>query len=245
MPAAELKKRWRNGEVTYGATIKLGSPWMAEVLAVSGFDFIKIDLQHGINFESSLLPMFQAMRGTDVTPLVKIPEIDPVVIGRVLDWGAEGITVPDVATPEDAQRAVAATRHPPEGIRSNSAFRLKYLPGGMLRETICVATIESKVGAQNAAAIAALPGIDGITIGPGDLALDLGLPPVEGHAIRPGPHADAINAIIKACKENGVACGMTGDSGGKELKELGMQIISLGADAAFFEAGMKAALAKR
>lgn len=245
MPAAELKKRWRNGEVAYGATIKLGSPWMAEVLAVSGFDFIKIDLQHGFNLETSLLPMLQAMRGTEATPLVKIPTIDPVVIGKVLEWGAEGITVPDVATVDDARRAVAATKFSPEGTRSNSALRLKYLPGGMLRETICIATIESKQGADNAAAIAALPGIDGITIGPGDLALDLGLPPVEGHAIRPGPHADAIHAVIAACKANGVACGMTSDKGGDELKTLGMQIVSLGSDAAFFERGMKAALASR
>jgi 4-hydroxy-2-oxoheptanedioate aldolase len=115
----------------------------------------------------------------------------------------------------------------------------------MLRETICVATIESKRGSDNAAAIAGTPGIDGITIGPGDLALDLGLPPIGGHDIRPGPHADAIHAIVKACKAHNVACGMTSDSATAELKELGMQIISLGADAAFFEAGMKAALARR
>lgn len=245
MPAAELKERWRNGEVAYGATIKLGSPWMAEVLAVSGFDFIKIDLQHGINFDSALFAMLQAMRGTGATVLVKVPVIDQVIIDKVLDWGAEGITVPDVATSEDALRAFRATRHPPEGARSNSAFRLKYLPGGMLRETICIATIESKEGADNAAAIASIPGIDGLTIGPGDLALDLGLPPIAGHDIRPGPHQDAINAVIKAARENGKPCGMTSDSGAEELKALGMQIISLGNDAAFFEAGMKAALARR
>lgn len=245
MPAAELKKRWRNGEVAYGATIKLGSPWMAEVLAVSGFDFIKIDLQHGINFDSALFAMLQAMRGSDATVLVKVPSIDAELIGKVLDWGAEGITVPDVATVEDAKRAVSATRHPPAGIRSNSAFRLKYLPGGMLRETVCIATIETKRGADNAAEIAKTPGIDGISIGPGDLALDLGLPPIAGHDIRPGPHADAINAIVKACKDNGLPCGMTSDSGTDQLKQLGMQIISLGADAAFFESGMKAALARR
>jgi 4-hydroxy-2-oxoheptanedioate aldolase len=245
MPAAELKKRWRNGEVTYGANIRLGSPFLAEVLALSGFDFVRINMEHGMNWEHTLMPMIQAMNGTGTTVFVKIPSVDREFIGKMLDLGAEGISCPDLATVEQAREVVACTRHAPEGVRGNTSYYTKYLPGGKKREVLVIGTIESLEGARNAAEITKVDGIDGITIGPGDLAQHLGLPHVETHELRPGPHEDTIRGIMKACQDNGIPYGMSSDGDPSNLKALGCQLITLGSDIGFFERGMKAALAKR
>ena len=244
MPADELKARWRNGEVTYGATIRQGSTWVAEVMSHVGLDFVKIDLQHGMNYEHLLMPMFQAMNGSKTTPLVKVSSLDHDLIGRVIGYGAEGISVPEIETPEDAERAVNACRPFPEGRRSIGQYRLRYLPGGVRRETICLATIESALGVENVDAIAATEGIDGIVIRVKDLALSLGQHPTSNHAILPGAHADAVAEIQKACARQRVACGMTSDEGETELSGLGFQMISLGADTTFFERGLAEAMSR-
>ena len=244
MPADALKARWRNGEATYGATIRQGSTWVAEVMSRVGLDFVKIDLQHGMNYEHLLMPMFQAMNGSPTTALVKVSSLDHDLIGRVIDYGAEGVAVPEIHTAADAARAVSACRPFPEGRRSLGDYRLRYLPGGVRRETICLATIESAEGARNADAIAAAEGIDGIVVRVKDLALSLGEHPTSNHSILPGAHAEAVTAIQQACARHKVACGMTSDEGETELSGLGFQIISLGSDTTFFERGLAEAMSR-
>jgi 4-hydroxy-2-oxoheptanedioate aldolase len=240
VPATDLKRRWRAGEPTYAAAVRLTSTWAVEVFAQAGLDVIWIDMQHGFVTEDLLVPMLQAMNGSQATPLVRVAANDPVLIGRALDAGAEGVIVPMVQTREDAGRAVAACRYEPAGVRSHSALRLGYLPGGIHREVICLVMIETELGVRNAAEITATDGVDGVFIGPSDLALSMGLEPA---GLQQGRHAEAIEAIVAACHANAVAVALTGEP--EAMKAKGVSIISLGSDNLFLTAGMNAALARR
>jgi 4-hydroxy-2-oxoheptanedioate aldolase len=238
MPAERLRQAWSADSPAYGAAVRLGSGWAVEVLACSGLDFIWIDREHGLNDDASLVPMLQAMNGSTAASLVRVRDNEATEIGRVLDAGSDGIIVPMVQNAADARRAVAATRFAPHGARSYGSFRLRHLPGGHRRDVLCVAMVESEAGVKNADAIAAEPGIDAIFIGPADLALSLGLEPKGG--IQRGIHAEAIAAVVTACHRAGIAAGMTGDA--RRLRDLGFNMISLGADMTFFEHGLHTAM---
>jgi 4-hydroxy-2-oxoheptanedioate aldolase len=240
LPTTDLKRRWRAGEATYAAAIRLTSTWAVEVLARAGLDVVWIDLQHGFVTDDLLVPMLQAMNGSAATSLVRVAANDPVLIGRALDAGAEGVIVPMVQTRQDAERAVAACRYEPAGVRSHSALRLGYLPGGIHREIICLVMIETELGAANAAEITATDGVDGVFIGPSDLALSMGLEPA---GLQPGRHAEAIDEIVAACHASGVAVALTGEP--EAMRAKGVSLISLGSDNIFLTAGLNAALAKR
>lgn len=241
MPATELRRRWKSGEVTYAAAVRLGHTWITEVLASAGLDVVWIDQQHGFIPEHLLLPMLQAMNGTNTTSLVRVPVNDPTSIGRVLDAGAEGIIVPMVQTADDARRAVAACSFGSDGTRSHGALRLRYLPGAIRREVICLVMIETELGVRNVSSILSVPGIDGVFIGPSDLALSVGLAP--GASTQEGPVADAISSILQACGEQGAVAAITGDP--QEMERLGYKLISLGSDDAFLNSGLQAALRGR
>jgi 4-hydroxy-2-oxoheptanedioate aldolase len=241
MPAAELKRRWKNGEVTYGSVIRLGSTWVAEVFAKAGLDVVWIDLQHGFNPDHLLVPMLQAMNGTNATSLVRVPANDAAIIGHVLDAGAEGVIVPTVETADEARRAVAACRHMPDGVRSHGALRLRFLEGGVSRETICIVMVESVRGLENVDEIVSVPGVDGIFLGPNDLSLSLGLPPHDG--INEGPQGKAMLRIRDACDKAEIVCGITGDA--QDMRELGFRLISIGGDSIFMLEAMERAFARR
>jgi 4-hydroxy-2-oxoheptanedioate aldolase len=241
MSAERLRRIWSAGGAAYGAAVRLGSGWAVEVFSKSGLDFVWIDREHGLNDDASLMPMLQAMNGSAAASLVRVRANEAAEIGRVLDAGSDGVIVPMVQNASDAGAAVAATRFGQAGVRSYGSFRLRHLAGGYRRDVLCVAMVESEEGVRNADAIAAEPGVDAIFIGPADLALSLGLEPRGG--IQPGVHADAVAAVVSACRRAGIAVGMTGDACG--LRQLGFTMISLGADMTFLEQGLRAALAGR
>jgi 4-hydroxy-2-oxoheptanedioate aldolase len=241
MPAKELRQRWARGDVTYSAVIRLGSTWAAEVFAQAGFDVVWIDLQHGFNPDHLLVPMLQAMKGTNATALVRVPANDEAAIGHVLDAGAEGIIVPLVETVEDARRAVSSCRLMPDGVRSYGNLRLRLFPDGARRDTLCIVMVESVLGLRNVRDIARVPGVDGIFIGPNDLALSLGLAPFDG--IQPGTHEEAVMAIRDACDEAHIVCCISGDA--QEMRALGFRLINIGGDSIFVLDAMARALARR
>jgi 4-hydroxy-2-oxoheptanedioate aldolase len=241
MPATELKQRWANGEATYGAVVRIGHSWAPEVFAAAGLDFVWVDLQHGFVPIDTLLPIFQSMNGTRATPMARVPSNDAAIIGTVLEAGAEGVIVPMIESADDARLAVENTLHAPRGLRSHGALRLRYLPGGTFRETICIVMIETESGVEHADEIAAVPGVDGVFVGPSDLALSMGIAPKVG--IQPGPHAEAIGKIRAACDRHGIVTAITGDA--QEMRELGYKMISIGGDHLWMVEAMQAALDRR
>ena len=147
------------------------------------FDALCVDMQHGLTDFSDLWPMLQAISQTDTVPVVRVPWNEPAMIMKVLDAGAYGVIVPMVSNRAEAERAVAACRYPPAGMRSNGPNRVLLYAGADYQkhandEVACIVMIETPEGIEKLDEIVSTPGVDAAYIGPTDLALALGLPPV-------------------------------------------------------------------
>jgi 4-hydroxy-2-oxoheptanedioate aldolase len=156
-----------------------GSSYSAEILGHAGFDSVTVDMQHGMFDFNAVLPMLQALSATPAVPIVRVPWNDTAVIMHVLDAGAYGIICPMVNNRADAERLVAACRYAPVGMRSYGPAR-GLLYGGAdyfdhaNDEILVLGMIETLEGIKNLDDILATPGLDGVYIGPNDLALVLG-----------------------------------------------------------------------
>jgi 4-hydroxy-2-oxoheptanedioate aldolase len=202
MTAAELRRRWREGGPAYGAWLTIPNPLSVELVALAGFDWVCVDLQHGLGGLEGLAPILQAVSGTGVTPLVRVPGNETWLIGRALDLGAAGVIVPLVESSEETARAVRACRYPPDGSRSYGPVRT----AGTGDDPLCVVMCETQEGVEHLADISRVSGVDGVYIGPRDLALSYGLDP--------GPKLDALVVrILATCREHGVPAGIQARSG--------------------------------
>src|ERR671916_418124 len=180
----------------------------AEIFASAGVDYVCVDQQHGVIDYDSMVPMFQAIRAEGATPITRVLSSDPFLIMKALDAGALGVIVPLVNSAEDAARAVAACRYPPRGMRSYGPVRAAGVigsrdPEDLAGEVLCIVMVETRAGLERMDEIAATPGLDGIYIGPSDLALSLGLSPTL--EIKEDEHVEAVRRIRDACHEHGIA----------------------------------------
>lgn len=176
-----FKRAIQSGHKQIGFWNSMASPTATEILAGSGFDWLLLDAEHAPNDVPGILAQLQAMMENETHPVVRIPDNDPIVIKRYLDIGVQSFLIPMMETVEEAEAAVAATRFPPDGIRgfagASRASRFGRVKDYHRRahEEICILVqIETRKGLDNLEAIAAVPGIDGLFIGPGDLSSDLG-----------------------------------------------------------------------
>jgi 4-hydroxy-2-oxoheptanedioate aldolase len=248
MSINEMKARWARQEVAFGAWCISGSPFLAETLALEGFHYVCLDMQHGLIGYETFLSCIQALARTPTTPVVRVPDVAGGLIGKVLDAGAEAIIVPMVETKAEAERAVAACRYYPEGNRSFGSIRgirtLGRDPTVVNREVACLVMIETAKGVANAEQICSVPGLDGVYVGPGDLALTLGLAPTL--VPQPGRHADAIATIREACQAAGIAAGIQCHSGdqAQQRADEGFTMITVCGDTHLVRSGAQAELAK-
>jgi 4-hydroxy-2-oxoheptanedioate aldolase len=206
-----LKEIWAAGGAAVNGWHSLPGSFLAEVMAHQGWDSLTIDLQHGPIDLADAIPMLQAMSATDVVPLVRVPWNEPSIMMRVLDAGAYGIICPMVNNRADAERFVAACRYPPDGERSNGAYRGVIYGGSDYQahantEIVTLAMIETADGVANLDEIAVTPGLDGVYIGPTDLALAHGHPPK--HDNFEGPVADLIARILEGAHAAGIRAGL-------------------------------------
>lgn len=161
-----------------GTWLSIGSPVIAELAAACGFDWVLLDLEHGCEPESALPNQLRALRGTATQAIVRVGAPHPDLIARVLDWGAHGIMVPHVNTAAEAEAIVQAARYSPRGHRGFSRTVPVYdyglnPPTDTTPRPLILAQIETVQGVENAAAIAAIEGIDTLFVGPADLGHDL------------------------------------------------------------------------
>lgn len=226
---------WRKGEQTVGAWLSLPVPHSAELLSSVGFDWVCVDMQHGLIDYTDLVRMLPAISTGDVTPIVRVPWNQPYEIMKALDAGAYGVIVPMVNNREDAAAAVEACRYPPDGLRSFGPIRAALYGGrGYAVESnqqiACIVMLETKEGLDNLEAIVTTPGVDGVYIGPSDLALALGLP-ANGDTDDP-THAAAVKRIEDCCREHGVAIGIHTSSPeySKRYVDRGFNFVTLGSD---------------
>src|SRR5471030_3027552 len=173
--------KWRRGEPSVGAWLSLGNVHTAELIANAGFDWLVIDMQHGLIPYADMLRMLPAISTTETTPLVRVSGNNLPEINKALDAGAMGVIVPLVNTAEEAAAAVSACRYPPDGTRSFGPTRAALYGGrGYATEAngqiACIVMIETQAGLDNLDAIVSTPGVSGVYVGPADLALALGLP---------------------------------------------------------------------
>ena len=179
MSAQEFAARVRNRERILGYWSVIDSPVSTEWLAHVGWDYIALDLQHGLIGYSGMLAGITAIDAAHgPAALVRVEANNATVIGRALDAGAAGVIVPLVDTAADAAAAVSAATYPPAGIRSygpmRSQLRIGPDPAAANRDTVVLAMIETPQGLANVEEICAVPGLDGVYVGPSDLRLAVG-----------------------------------------------------------------------
>ena len=233
------------GKTLIGCWAALCNPIATEVLGVAGFDWLLLDGEHAPNDISTFVPQLMALKGSKSAPVVRPPFNEPVVIKRLLDIGFYNFLIPFVETQEQAERAVASTRYPPAGIRGVSVSHRSNMFGTVadyftsINDNITVMVqIESQQGVDNLDAIAATVGIDGIFVGPSDLAAGMGH---LGNAGHPQVQA-AIRHIFDRAKAHGKSSGILApvEADARRYMEWGATFVAVGSDLGIYRAGTQA-----
>lgn len=241
-PRNAFKQALAQHERQVGLWSALANPIAAEIIAGAGFDWIVIDGEHAPNDISTLLPQLQAMRGGTAEPVFRVPWNDPVIIKRALDVGARSLLIPFVQNADEARRAVTASRYPPLGIRGVAAGaraidygRIQNYHRNAHLDTCVLVQVETRAALAQIEAIAAIEGIDGIFIGPSDLAADFGH---LGNPKEPEVQAaikDAAERIRATGKSAGTLTSNADD--GEYLFGLGFNFTAVGSDAGILARG--------
>ena len=185
-----LKEKLTRGDVVCGAGMTIMAPGLVELAGLAGFDFVVLDEQHGWMNPESTAGLVRAAEKAGLTSMVRVPEIHPPTVGKLLDMGAQGIAFPSVNTAEDARRAVASVRYEPYGTRgscptvraadySMSSWAEHYERSN--RDIFTLLLIETREGFDNLEAITEVEGIDAVLLGPVDLSSSLGVPGQVDH----------------------------------------------------------------
>ena len=242
------KQKMLAGQPAFGFGLAMGSALNAELLSRSGIDFIMIDRQHGSWGEDSAIAALVAINGSSAIPMARVARNDYTFIGRLLDEGVLGLIVPMVDTPEQARTASDACHLPPAGKRSWGWGRAKLYGddyADWIDEQLFVAVqLESAEAVNNAEAILSTPGIDGCWTGPGDLSLSLGFRPSEMDDRE--EHAQALEAILEACRNTGKVPGIAGRSVDDAIHRAnqGFRFVTAVNDGGLLEAGAQDAVSR-
>jgi len=182
LPSNRFLASIRSGQPQIGLWLSLASGYATEAVAGAGFDWLLIDTEHSPNDLSSVLTQLQVLAAHPVTPIVRPDWNDPVLVKRLLDIGAPGLLFPMVQSPEEAARAVAATRYPPHGIRgvsgctrANGFARMSDYFSRIEEETAVLIQVETRAAIEQVLEIGRTEGVDGVFFGPADIAADIGL----------------------------------------------------------------------
>ncbi|MFC7430913.1 MULTISPECIES: HpcH/HpaI aldolase/citrate lyase family protein [unclassified Agrococcus] len=234
-------------EPLVGLWVASASPIAAEIVAGSGTDLVLVDGEHSPVGVDGLVGVLQAIEPYDATTLVRVPWNDAVIVKQMLDAGAQNLIVPMVSTEAEATAAVQAMRYPPRGVRGigSALARASRWTGvddyvARAHELVSlVVQVETVEGVANAAAIAAVEGVDAIFVGPADLAGSMGFPPAA--AVR-----DAVVSVIDAGRASGTPVGVNAFAAADADHYLaaGAAFVVVGADVTLLAAGARAAVGR-
>lgn len=223
------------GKLQIGLWSSLSSNIAAEIIGDSGFDWILLDTEHSPNEIPDLVGQLQAMQASKTTPIIRPAWNDAVLAKRALDIGAQSLLFPYVQNAEEARRAVASTRYPPQGIRGVSvaarASRYGRTPGYLTKanDEICVLVqAETRSALNEIEAIAAVEGVDGVFIGPSDLAASLGHVGNPQHPDVQAAIKDAVTRLKKVGKPAGMLTGNEEEA--RRYIDWGYLFVAVGAD---------------
>ena len=205
LPPNNFKRAIAAGRQQIGFWVSLASAYSAEIVAGSGFDWLVIDTEHSPNEVDTTLAQLQVMAAFPVAPVVRPAWNDKVLVKRHLDIGAQTLLIPYVQDADEAAAAVAAMRYPTRGVRGVAGVtraakfgRVRDYAKRAHEELCLLVQIETRAGLENLERIARVEGVDGVFIGPADLAAGLGHLGDQGHAEVQSAIKDAIGSI-KAC----------------------------------------------
>lgn len=210
-----LHETWAAGEAATGMWCAFGDAALLELVARSGYDYVTVDTQHGLNTWASLPATLRALRGTGAQVLVRVQGPDPTQVSRALDLGADGVVVPMVDTAQQVLDVVAACRYPgsADGVEGSRSYGPVFADHDVTRpnlgiaiDPVCVVQIESRAAYENLDEILAVPGLDVAYVGPYDLAIGLGH---RGRTYRDCPEMDeVISDVVSRTVAAGVVAGM-------------------------------------
>lgn len=242
-PGLLLKQRLKRGESAFGAWCGLDSLATIEAMTHLDFDWILIDGEHGLTSADACLPQIQAADRRDKAVFVRVPRLDPALIGRVLDAGAHGVMVPKVNSAAQAAAVVDACCYPPAGQRGIGPHRSSQyftnVPDTLMHSNdrvVIAIQIESREAVEAIDAILATPGLDVAFIGPADLSASL------GHFGRP-QHNEVeciFSHVLERAQKSGVAAGIHCSDGAAAAKRIqqGFQMVNAANDLGTLVTGM-------
>ena len=237
-----FKERVRNGNVTLGTFLNLGSALVAEVCALSGFDWLLVDLEHGAGGEEALVGQLLAGAAHDVPVLVRVESAERIRVGHALDLGAAGVMYPRLNTPDELIIALSHLWYPPRGDRGVASYNRARRFGGDTKTTsdvndelLCVVQIETFLALSNVKEIAATPGVDVLFVGPSDLSAALGCPGQLDSQI----YLEALDHVVEAARDASVAAGiLVGDVENVEGHlDRGFSFVGVASDSALLRRG--------
>ena len=233
--------------VRFGGWCALPSAYAAEVMACSGFDWVLVDMQHGMADYATACDMVRAIDGAGAIPFVRPPHNDAGIIGRMLDAGAMGVIAPMIQSAADARAVVDACLYPPTGRRSFGPLRAltRHGPGYVVDANQRIAVypmIETAQALEAVDEILQTPGVTGAFVGPMDLSVALGLPPRDNDGAR--IFDEALGRVISACERAGkiAAVYSSADLAPLRVKQ-GFRLISVINDASALAAAARAGVA--
>ena len=235
-PDNTFKKALAAGDLRVGLWVALADGYAAELCATCGFDWLLIDGEHAPNDLRSTLAALQSVAAYPAHPVVRIPRADDALIKQVLDIGATTVMVPMVESADQARQLVRAMRYPPHGIRgvgsgiARSARWSQY--GNYLHEAnerVCLLVqVETREALSQVGDIAAVEGVDGVFIGPADLAASFGLLGQPTHPEVKAAIEEGIRAIANAGKAPGILC--ADEALARRYIDVGARFVAVGVD---------------
>jgi 4-hydroxy-2-oxoheptanedioate aldolase len=236
MQNSALGERIAAGETLYGGWNVTGDMIAAGAMAAAGLDYVVVDMQHGGATERDLPALTAAIQRAGATPLARVRYAHPADISRTLDLGCAGVIVPNVDSAEQARAAVGACRFPPAGYRSGGGVLAG--PGG----PFCVIMVESRAAMADLEETLALPGVDGVYVGPRDLSYSLGCEMSPHDAVL----RSALEEIWAACRAAGKPVGVHSIDGAtaRFYRENGCRLVNVASDVRAISSYLGAALAE-
>lgn len=244
-PHNHLKSRLAKGEVLHGCWLGMANAYMAQIAATAGFDWLLIDGEHAPNDIRSIMAQLAVVEPSPSAAVVRLPDGDAAKIKQVLDIGAQTILVPMVESAEQARELVRATRYAPQGFRGVGsalarASRFAAIPDYLTtaNEQIClIVQVETVAGMAALDDILGVEGVDGVFIGPSDLAADMGhLGQAAHHAVK-----TAVLGGLRRIRGAGKAAGVlvTDPAYIDDCRTAGANFLGVGIDVTIFAGAMR------
>ena len=230
-----IRENWAENRAVVNGWLSIPSTVTAEINARVGFDSLTVDLQHGLNDYQSALNLLQIISIGKSAPLVRVPWLEPGIVGKLLDAGAVGLICPMINSAEDAARLVRYALYAPDGERSFGPTRAIMAHGPDYarvanEQIVTLAMVETKQALEELDGIVATPGLTGVYIGPSDLSLSMGYTP-KFDSDEPEV-VSAIQRILETAKSAGIRAGIhcLSPAYAKEMISMGFDLVTIGSD---------------